>query len=87
MSKAMIDVLSERYRQVHVEGYDENHDAQFCDGMLTDAAVCYIWNDSANWPWEIESYKPKNRRSNLIRAAALIIAEIDRMDRGEIKTK
>jgi hypothetical protein len=33
------------------------------------------------WPWSREWWKPKNTRSDLIRAAALIIAEIERMDR------
>lgn len=33
------------------------------------------------WPWEPESWKPKDRRRNLIRAAALLVAEIERLDR------
>ena len=35
------------------------------------------------WPWEREWWKPKNPRRDLIRAAALIVAEIERLDRGE----
>lgn len=31
------------------------------------------------WPWEEEDYKPKDEISNLVRAGALIVAEIDRL--------
>jgi hypothetical protein len=34
-----------------------------------------------NWPWSPSWWKPKDRRSDLIRAAALIVAEIERLDR------
>ena len=37
--------------------------------------------DETPWPWDIEWWKPKNPRRDLIRAAALIVAEIDRLDR------
>jgi hypothetical protein len=61
--------------------------------------VCYVhvalgsipMNDAAwqameppeMWPWDRGWYKPKNKRRDLVRAAALIIAEIERMDRAE----
>ena len=81
MSQAEIDVLAERQRQIHAEGFDEAHDEHYTRGELTDAAVCYIWNDNSTWPWDLKWWKPKNRRRDLVRAAALIIAEIDRIDR------
>ncbi len=34
------------------------------------------------WPWGAEWWKPKTRRRDLIRAAALIVAEIERLDRA-----
>jgi hypothetical protein len=34
------------------------------------------------WPWDESDWKPKDPRRDLVRAAALIIAEIERMDRG-----
>lgn len=34
------------------------------------------------WPWADSWWKPKNRRRDLIRAAALIVAEIERLDRA-----
>ena len=39
----------------------------------------------AFWPWEREWWKPKNARYDLVRAAALITAEIERMDRASMK--
>ena len=38
------------------------------------------------WPWDEEWWKPKDNRSNLVRAAALIIAEIERLDRASRAT-
>lgn len=35
------------------------------------------------WPFDRRWWKPKSRRRDLIRAAALIVAEIERLDRAE----
>jgi hypothetical protein len=35
-----------------------------------------------HWPWSREWWKPKDSRSDLVRAAALIVAEIERLDRA-----
>lgn len=35
------------------------------------------------WPWSMDWWKPKDRRRDLIRAAALIVAEIERLDRAD----
>lgn len=35
-----------------------------------------------DWPWSDAAWKPKNPRRDLIRAAALLIAQIDQMDRA-----
>jgi hypothetical protein len=35
------------------------------------------------WPWSLKWWKPKNPRRDLVRAAALIVAEIERLDRRE----
>ena len=41
----------------------------------------------ALWPWSSEWWKPKDRRSDLVRAGALIIAEIERLDRARTLTE
>lgn len=33
------------------------------------------------WPWDWSWWKPKGRREDLIKAGALIVAEIERLDR------
>lgn len=33
------------------------------------------------WPWDFKWWKPKAYRANLVRAGALIVAEIERLDR------
>jgi hypothetical protein len=34
------------------------------------------------WPWSVQWWKPKDRRRDLVRAGALIVAEIERLDRA-----
>lgn len=82
------EIAAERVRQVFSEGYDESHDDEHLGGDLLAAAEAYIVHVDGDedlaeeiWPWEPNSFKPKTTRENLIRAAALIVAEIERMDR------
>lgn len=39
----------------------------------------------AIWPWALRWFKPKDPRRDLVRAGALIIAEIERLDRKAAK--
>jgi hypothetical protein len=95
MSQAEIDVLAERQRQIHAEGFDEAHDEKHEEGQLALAAICYaipldMWDEGFQekyWPWGNEWFKPKDYRRDLVRAAALIIAEIDRMDRAMLDSE
>lgn len=38
------------------------------------------------WPWHRRWWKPKDPRRDLVRAAALIVAEIERLDRKATQT-
>lgn len=92
-SAAARDVLAERRRQVEAEGWTPEHDDQHDPGTLSQAAGCYIeWNGyenavvpegaiPINWPWAPEWWKPSDDRRNLVKAGALILAEIERIDR------
>ena len=40
-----------------------------------------------SWPWDAEWWKPQDRRRDLVKAGALIAAEIDRLDRLAEKQK
>jgi len=89
MSQAEIDVLAERQRQIFEEGHDEAHDDLWTGGELAEAGASYALASHKparapiEWPWESGWWKPKDRRRNLVRAGALIIAEIDRLDRAK----
>lgn len=92
-SDAVISVIGERNRQVVKEGHSQTGDDSYPDGVLTQAAMAYASQLSAIlpkdqvpqiWPWPKASWNPKDRRSNLVRAAALLIAEIERLDRSEV---
>lgn len=93
-SKAAQDVLAERRRQIETEGWTPEHDDEHALGEIASAAGCYALHahddnemDGAPawWPWDALWWKPKDARSNLIRAGALILAEIERLDRAEAK--
>jgi hypothetical protein len=82
----MQDVMNERARQIDVEGWTTEQDDALEFEELPIAAVCYIIADAYDsvpepWPFAAGWWKPKDRRRNLVRAAALLIAEIERIDR------
>lgn len=90
VTAAAADVLAERKRQVTAEGWTPGHDDEYEHGELADAAGCYALSselfDCAGepprpWPWPDEWWKPTNRRRDLVKAGALILAEIERLDR------
>lgn len=91
MNEAMDDVLTERMRQINGEGFTAEHDDKHRPGTLAQAAACYAANASEfwhkgyggrpYWPFDEEWWKPKDKRRDLVRAAALLIAEIERIDR------
>jgi hypothetical protein len=44
-----------------------------------DTSICDTAPDG--WPWAPELWKPANARRDLVKAGALILAEIERLDR------
>lgn len=84
-TKAISDVIAERQRQQTVKGFSTEQDDTYVGFQLSAAAICYIEPMEAEnyWPadWYDDSFKPTDTRRNLIKAAALIIAEIERLDR------
>jgi hypothetical protein len=48
-------------------------------GELARAAHCYERGSSAGWPWRQERWQPGDRKTNLVRAGALYLAEYDRL--------
>ena len=86
-SKAARDVLAERFRQINEEGFTpERDDEESKKGELANAAVNYVVGSIAVEPvWLFFRFKPTTRRRNLVKAAALLIAEVERLDRAEEK--
>ena len=104
LTKAAEDVLAERQRQQKAEGWTEEHDDQHDIGELSKAAAAYARVASAGvvvgyatrnapppayWPWAAKFWKPTTPRRDLVKAGALILAEIERLDRltpnGEVR--
>jgi len=90
-------IAAERRRQIEEEGWSATHDEQHADGELAEAARCYALDPifkkeeppdtriayGTYWPWSWEWWKPKGQIRDLVRAGALIAAEIDRLQRDE----
>ena len=97
LTKAASDVLFERRRQVGTEGWSPDHDDQHKNGEMPLAAGLYAISAGFalkyldgetktcpvpdGWPWASEWWKPSNARQDLVKAGALILAEIERIDR------
>lgn len=104
-------IAAERQRQITVEGYTPEHDAEHeRDGQLAAAAAAYclpgtslisygpedagvapaergVWHPSW-WPWAVRFWKPTpdDRVRELVKAGALIAAEIDRLQASTVRS-
>ncbi|MGX6566819.1 hypothetical protein [Cupriavidus necator] len=98
VSSAARDVLAERRRQIEAEGYDPEHDDAHGCGEIAAMAALYAMPPAVrNWCAESTGYgatfgeailphgwaaKLGGRRRELVKAGALILAEIERIDRA-----
>ncbi|HIE1867567.1 TPA: hypothetical protein ACXJVP_005816 [Pseudomonas aeruginosa] len=93
--QAWLDVQAERSRQVEAECWTPEHDDAHSHGQMARAAACYALagssapNDgtaallvSLAWPWDEQWWKPTTTRRDLVKACALALAEIERLDRA-----
>jgi hypothetical protein len=90
-------IAAERQRQIDVEGWTPEHDDANCTGQLCFAARSYVAeaiNLTTNerlaahigWPWQREWWKPSDDPiKNLVKAGALIAAEMDRLQRKALQ--
>lgn len=90
------EIAAERRRQVETEGFTTEHDDEHRAGELALGAAAYATRAAFSlsptaslghlaltlWPWSPHWFKPKTSREDLIRAAGLIAAEIERQDRA-----
>lgn len=89
-------IAVERERQKTVEGWSNSHDDEHDSQEMVLAAIAYASVDLARqgfmrdrmglslWPWETRWWKPEvDHIRNLVKAGALLAAEIDRLQRCE----
>lgn len=92
-----IAITKERRRQIEAEGWTPEHDDANPAGVMSVAAGCYALSagyalalaggDTSTcpapeaFPWDDAWWKPTTSRRDLVKAAALILAEIERLDR------
>ncbi|WP_058127832.1 hypothetical protein [Pseudomonas aeruginosa] len=96
--QAWLDVQAERRRQVEVEGYHGFRDSHYINYELSKAARAYIevsWHalsgglpckQPESWPWR-DGFKWSDGRTMLVKACALGLAEIERLDRAAERGK
>ena len=92
---AIDDIAAEWPLLVTEMGFGDGRADEFVHGQLARAAAAYagfagesderratVIGAPALWPWwSLGEWKPKDRRADLVRAGALIVAEIERLDR------
>lgn len=95
LSNGVLLIGLERLRQVEDEGWTPEHDDEHGTGDLCNAARCYLiaalhierGNPKPSvppptWPWHDDWWKPADDpERNLVKAGALIAAELDRLHR------
>ena len=92
---ALSIIGEERDRQVNRLGWTPEHDDEHTNGELVRAAACYALPPASYvrsghigkpslWPWDMAWWKPtpEDRITELVKAGALIVAELERLDRG-----
>lgn len=99
-SPGVIAILQERERQETKEGWTPEHDDEHTSQEIAVAAMGYLsavvypdeeaWTideqrPPGDWPWGKSWWKPDTDRRMLVKAGALIAAEIDRMDRAAMR--
>ena len=81
----------ERHRQIEMEDFSAENDSRYVQRELVMAALAYACTDGTPehdaeakqlfWPWGDKWYKPSHEPiRNLVKAGALIAAEIDRLN-------
>lgn len=87
------EVFEERRRQREVKGYTAAHDRQHDEGELAMAAAAFAVQSTGDgtgadilWPFPTLMPAYATRRHRLIVAAALIVAEIERIDGERLAT-
>lgn len=103
MSKALDLIAEERQRQIEREGWTPEHDDRHRRGDLAIAAACYAvahtdarvthpdadeeGGDYFPWAKKYDKRQKHDTKRALVIAGALIVAELERMERKEKRRK
>lgn len=91
-SRAARDILAERVRQISQEGCTNEADDKYTGCELAAAAATYALCTKPSqlsvcgvnaWPWSAQAWNPSHYRGNLVKAGALMLAELERIDRRD----
>lgn len=91
--RALADVIRERLEQIDKHGFTPDHDLTHAPLELPMAGLTYFEDAlaglagrprpmgevPASWPWR-DFFRPKDPRTNMVKACALLLAAIDYLD-------
>ncbi|KGX08109.1 hypothetical protein Y036_638 [Burkholderia pseudomallei] len=93
-------VEAEGWTPKHDDEHDKGEMARAAACYALHAGSCFAWRADAYqsakphegnpaaqnslWPWDMQWWKPKDPRRDLVRAGALILAELERLDRATL---
>lgn len=93
-------VEAEGWTPQHDDEHDKGEMARAAACYALHAGSCFAWRADAYqsakphegnpaaqdslWPWDMQWWKPKDPRRDLVRAGALILAELERLDRAAL---
>lgn len=80
-------IAAERQRQIEAENWTPEHDDRHLPGDLASAGAAYALNDDEFWPWPDWWNPGDDDVRRLVKAGALIAAEIDRLLRAVERTQ
>ncbi len=92
LSPAARSVLAERHRQISAKGYTPAADDRYTGCELAAAAATYAVGTKPSdlqvlnarvWPWPAHTFHFSTYRRSLEKAGALILAELERLDRRD----
>ncbi|GIK50339.1 MAG: hypothetical protein BroJett013_30360 [Alphaproteobacteria bacterium] len=99
--RVLEEVRMERDRQRVDKGYTRTRDDGYAPGALCRAGCAHAYGAAMElegrkptrsylrflWPWDMAAFKAHPARRALIVACALIVAEIEKLDRGAERSK
>lgn len=84
----VLDEIAAERRRLIEKDFDQAHDDEHSYQEPSAAAAGYasaaaevVYGPPPGWPWEREAFQPEGPRANMLKALALCVAAIERMDR------